>query len=329
MSELHIDFETKSVINLALAGVHKYAAHPSTDILCVGYAVDDGPVEIWIPGAPCPKPIARAVAKGWLVYAHNATFERLLWNVLHRRHGWPQPRLEQFRCTMAMALASALPGSLEGAAAALSLELRKDPEGHAAMLRLSRPRKPRKGEDAGAVYWGGRDGDLDLACRYCRGDVEQERAICRRLPPLSADEQALWFLDALINDRGFGVDVELAAAARAIVQIEQNGIDAAVAALTGGTITSANQVGKITEFVRAHGHRTQEPAQALGRCRPGVWQQRSRLPAIDAASRRGPRLGTQARRPVCPRRRRRSHSRFDAVPRRGDRALGRTWISAA
>jgi hypothetical protein len=39
---LHRDYETRSNANLPKIGVDKYAADPSTEVLCAAYAVDDG-----------------------------------------------------------------------------------------------------------------------------------------------------------------------------------------------------------------------------------------------------------------------------------------------
>jgi hypothetical protein len=39
---LHRDYETRSNANLPKVGVDKYAADPSTEVLCAAYAVDDG-----------------------------------------------------------------------------------------------------------------------------------------------------------------------------------------------------------------------------------------------------------------------------------------------
>ena len=47
---LHRDYETRSNANLPKVGVDKYAADPSTEVLCAAYAVDDGPVQLWLPG---------------------------------------------------------------------------------------------------------------------------------------------------------------------------------------------------------------------------------------------------------------------------------------
>jgi hypothetical protein len=98
-----------------------------------------------------------------------------------------------------------------------------------------------------------RDG-ASVLHRYCIRDVEAERGLFHALPPLSIDEQMLWMLDAEINARGFYVDVELTKNARELVRREQTAINAEIATLTGGAITTAGQVAKITEFVRERGH---------------------------------------------------------------------------
>ena len=56
---LHRDFETRSRITLKTAGLHKYSTDSSTEVLCVAYAVDHEPVQLWTPVALRP---------GWRVY---------------------------------------------------------------------------------------------------------------------------------------------------------------------------------------------------------------------------------------------------------------------
>ena len=156
---------------------------------------------------------------------------------------------------MAAASANAMPGALDAVATALRIPLRKDAEGYRVMRQMSRPRKPRKGEDPAGLYW---HDDLERRAKlqaYCQRDVEVTRELFRRLPPLSVDEQALWQLDALINKRGFYVDLELAQATQKIVRAEQAAIDAEIAELTGGTVTSANQVAKLQTFLQQRGHK--------------------------------------------------------------------------
>ena len=46
---LHRDYETRSRASLKKCGALRYAADPSTKFLCMAYAVDDGPVQLWRP----------------------------------------------------------------------------------------------------------------------------------------------------------------------------------------------------------------------------------------------------------------------------------------
>jgi len=71
-----VDFETRSECDLPVNGVYNYARHHSTEVICMSYAINDGPVQTWRPGEPMP-PIKSQIR------AHNAAFERLIfWHVL-------------------------------------------------------------------------------------------------------------------------------------------------------------------------------------------------------------------------------------------------------
>ena len=234
--KLHRDFETFSAVDLPSAGAWRYAANSTTGVYCVAFAVDDGPVSIWLPGQPIPQEFfAAATEPDWLAVAHNAQFEAAIEErVLAPRYGgWPVIPLERHRCTMAAGLAAALPGKLENVAEALDLPFQKDREGYRLMRKLARRREPPT------------PGELDILAAYCANDVEIERAVDRAVPPLSREEQALWILDFEINRRGFHVDRALALAARKLTAEEQKAINRTIEQLTDGEITSANQVARI------------------------------------------------------------------------------------
>jgi hypothetical protein len=72
---------------------------------------------------------------------------------------------------MAMARAAALPGSLEGAAAAVDLPYQKDRDGALLMRRMARPRRPRKDEDRGAIRWVDGLEERVRLFTYCLHDV--------------------------------------------------------------------------------------------------------------------------------------------------------------
>ena len=151
-----------------------------------------------------PEFIEAAADPSWLVCAHNDAFETAIeQHVLAPRCGWPVTPPERHRCTMAACAALGLPARLSAAADALELMNRKDAAGERLMRAMSKPRKPRKGEDPAGAYWFDDQDRLDRLYSYCQQDVEVERELHDRVPPLSAAEQMLWALSNRINERGF------------------------------------------------------------------------------------------------------------------------------
>jgi hypothetical protein len=146
---LHFDFETRSATDLTAVGVHRYAADASTEVLCCAYAVDDEPTQLWVRGDPVPSEFVEAASNpNWLVIAHNAAFERAITrHILKPRFGWPEIPIERWRCSMAMARAAALPGSLEKAAAALGLPVEKDKAGQKVMRQIAKSLPDGGGDD--------------------------------------------------------------------------------------------------------------------------------------------------------------------------------------
>ena len=240
MPVLFRDVETRSTLDLRSVGAWKYAGDPTTEVLCIAYAVDDAPVQSWTRRQPIPEVFHQAARDpAWLIVAHNDAFERAIEErLLAPRYGWPLVPIERHRCTMAMALANALPGALDGAAAALGLAIQKDAAGARLMRQMAKPRKPRKDEDPNAIHWLSDPVHLERLRIYCETDVAVERELFRHLPPLSDAEQQLWQLDAVINARGFAVDVPLAEAAQHIVEQSLTAINAEITELTDGRITS-------------------------------------------------------------------------------------------
>ena len=244
MPTLFWDIETRSAVLLEDAGAWRYAADATTDVLCVGYAVDDAEPQIWLPGQAIPEEFFTAASDpAWELVAHNFMFERAIaTHILQPRFGWPEIPLARQRCSMTMALAHALPAKLEKTARALNLAYQKDLEGYRIMMQLSRPRRPRKGEDPNGLYWVEDPKKHERLQRYCKRDVEVEREVYRCFPPLLPSEQRLWELDAIINAHGFYTDIALTKAARKVARAEQVNINAEIRTLTNGEIISVNQV---------------------------------------------------------------------------------------
>ena len=141
------DIETRSALSLRECGVHIYATDPTTEPLCIVFAIDDEEPQLWLPGGPPPSVFLEIAAnpKEWQLIAHNYEFERvILQNILVTRHGFRPIPLEAQHCTQRLALANAYPAELDLLAQALGLPYRKDPAARKAMLAVSRPKAQRK-----------------------------------------------------------------------------------------------------------------------------------------------------------------------------------------
>jgi DNA polymerase len=141
---LHLDFETRSASDLFAEGLHLYAEHPTTEVLCAAWAFNDGEVSLWHrDGGDSLDPVFRHVADGGLVYAHNAAFEYEIWrNVSLSPYGQPEMRPDQLRCTAAIARFNGLPGDLKRAAWAVGMPEQKDDRGRFLINKLCKPMNP-------------------------------------------------------------------------------------------------------------------------------------------------------------------------------------------
>src|ERR1039458_10084105 len=133
MTICYIDFETRSRVNLLTHGAYVYASDPSTVPLCMAYAFDDEPVQLWTPDQLFPRRVALHTGQ---FRAHNAGFDRLIYEyVIADDYKVLPPRLEQWYCTAAQAAANCLPRSLDDVGRAVKSEMRKDYRG-AQLIRL-------------------------------------------------------------------------------------------------------------------------------------------------------------------------------------------------
>lgn len=259
MTVFHIDFETRSTLDLKEVGLDNYAKHPTTDVWCCGVALDDGRVEV-IPHDVLDGDEGRLfdhVREGGTVIAHNAPFELAIWNnICVPRYGWPILKPEQVVCTMAMAYAMSLPGALDNAAAAVGLDVQKDQVGRRLMLQMCRPREIKKHDSATgyeAIIWWDDPDKLEKLYVYCKQDVEVERQLYQRLVPLSQKEWRIWQLDYRINNRGVQVDTPTIRKAIKVVRDEQDRLHTDIRTATGNFVGFTTEVAHITQWVRSQG----------------------------------------------------------------------------
>lgn len=263
MTVLFIDFETRSTVNIKKAGADVYARHPSTDAWCMGYAVNDMPVDLTTRQSGWDEWSAADFADwpmGEMTFvAHNAAFELAIWNhIMVPRYGWPPLKPEQVVCTMAMAYAMALPGALADAAPAAGIDVQKDMQGHRIMLQLAQPRT----EDPLTWYTPEEFPEkFERLYAYCKQDVEVERQLYKRLLPLSDSERRLWILDQKINQRGVQVDLPAVRKAIEIVRMETNRLNAEMRKVTNNAVATCGAHQQLKDWLLFRGVSTDSVAK--------------------------------------------------------------------
>ena len=141
---LHLDYETASEADLKKTGAYKYAEHPSTRVLMLGWAVGDEQIELWQPHLTPMPPRLRAflLDPNTRKHAYNAAFERLI-----TKHclGIDIPP-EQWCCTMVESFYLGFAGKLTQVLTAIGLE-DKDKKGYSLINTfctcVNLPAKPR------------------------------------------------------------------------------------------------------------------------------------------------------------------------------------------
>lgn len=184
MTTFFIDFETRSHLDLKKVSLQQYAQ--STNIICMGWAKEDGEANIWLPGDDFP------LMEGDTIVAHNAKFERAILDVHF-------PHLSfNFIDTQAIAQAHALPGKL----AELGEYFNFPKESQSSLKRLMKPR--RNGQ-----YWTYEEKPeaYEELYKYCKRDVEICQKVYFNVPHLSDFEQLVYDATDAINTRGIPIDV--------------------------------------------------------------------------------------------------------------------------
>lgn len=254
MSIIHLDFETRSEVDIWKVGAWNYSTHPSTEILCMAWGDFDRAINLYNKEFISKFKFNEnlfPVHKNCIYHAHYSMFENYIWhNILVKRYGWPKIPLRQWRCTAALAATYALPRALANTAIALDLKQRKDMSGKSVMLKMCKPRTPTKNNPA---KWFEDPEDFEKLYKYCINDVEVERAIDNTLPALSKKEQKVWFLDQRINTRGIYVDIELVDAALSLIEKFTEECNVKLELLTNGYLDKASQVARFKNWMATQG----------------------------------------------------------------------------
>jgi DNA polymerase len=199
-----IDFETASACDLKKAGAWVYSEHPTTEIICLGYApVDDVPYVIsgddLSYGDTDPELQAMVEDPERIFVCHNCAFEKSIWrNIMVPLLGWPDIPDERWLDTMASCAMKGLPLALERVSQVLRLATQKDTDGTKITLAFSRTDK--KG------YYDRSPDKISRSMRYCGQDCKGQLELYNRVRGLGPSERRVWLLDQQINQRGVRLD---------------------------------------------------------------------------------------------------------------------------
>jgi DNA polymerase len=238
MPTLWLDLETASTVPIK-AGSYRYSE--GARILVQACAVDEGP--------PVAEPFDAAVLQllidnADVVVAHNGgLFDR----VQLARHGVTIP-VEKLHDTMAIAYQHSLPGSLDALAGVFQLETSKDKDGKRLIRLFCVPNK--KGTFATPET---HPEDWRKFLDYAKTDIEVMRQLYKKLRKwnLTPFERRVWTADQAVNDRGLGVDVELARAAITAVDAAQEHLAERASDLTLVVVGSATQRDALLSYLNA------------------------------------------------------------------------------
>lgn len=239
---------------IAIVGAAVYALHPSTEVLSLAYDPHDGKgPRLWVPGLPDPGELLSHIGGGGLLTAWNSVFEWLVFQyVCQRLYGWPAPRLDQMRCTMARAKAFSLPGKLENASKILGDEI-KQADGKRLINLFSVPRNPTKSNASTRNLPASNLVDAQKFYEYNIQDIATEHSMGDHIPHLSEFEREVWLTDQTINMRGCAVDTELLQSARNIVASATQHHTARLVELTGGAVGTISETAKLREWCDSQG----------------------------------------------------------------------------
>lgn len=266
--DLFIDIETYSSVDIKDCGAYKYIASPDFEILIVGYAFDDGPVQIidLLQGEELPQEFIDALYDpDCKKHAHNATFERLSF----RRVGFDIP-IDQWYCTAVKAAYCGLPFSLDEVSKRLDLENKKLDTGKLLIKYFSCPCKPTKVNGGRTRNYPEHAPDKwEMYKEYNKYDVLAEREIYNLLLDyeIPAFERELYILDQEVNDRGIMIDRQLATSAIDIDNKSTEQLTKEAQLLTG--LANPNSGAQLRAWLEKQ---TGEPVESLSKeALPGLY----------------------------------------------------------
>jgi len=263
---LFVDFETKSLLNLETVGLAKYARSSSTKPLMLGYALNDGPVQLWVNSGPFPSDLLALLKNpGIKKVAWNSSFEK---NIFRFCLGITIPDSEWID-PMIYSRNISLPGSLEevGEILGIPAEEAKHKTGEKLIKMFCEPYHSGGKETlfglSDPVFHTSSDkpAEWEQFCEYCKQDVSAERKIFKLVKtlPLPESEQRGWLLDQKINEAGMPINAERGEKALRLAIREKEEINAEQKKITG--LENPNSPAQMLEWAKTEGY----PFHSIGK----------------------------------------------------------------
>lgn len=245
MLACHLDFEVFSYVDLKKAGLHKYARHDGTDVMCLAWKIGMRGLErLWLPGMDMPAELRKHVAAGAPLKAFNAGFEREIWAcIMVPYYGWPAVPDGQWHCTAVRAARVNLNRSLDKAADSMDLAQQKDKDGHKNMMWLCSPKRRRRRFEPEK---------LQKMYDYCKQDVRTEACLEDATPPVPPEIERVWRMDQRINRRGVPVDLDLCRGAVELLRQQTVVVNHRLQELSDGRVEGVTKRSLLAELQRYH-----------------------------------------------------------------------------
>jgi DNA polymerase bacteriophage-type len=254
---LYGDFETKSLLDLSVVGLDRYAKDPSTHPLMFAWAVNDGPVNIWFPDQKFSNELTDAL--------HNPDVIKVAWNAPFERAIFKYPlkldiHIQQWLDPQILAHHLSMPGKLEQVGEILKMppELRKA-DGDDLIKLFSMPAR----DEVVQTLFGPLDRFNDqhshpkewaTFVEYCKQDVVAERALFQRMIklPLPFKDWQGWYLDQKMNEYGMPVSMEHVRPALRLAMRNVTEMAAQLKEMTG--LENPNSDQKMKEWITLRGY---------------------------------------------------------------------------
>jgi len=268
LNVLTIDIETYGTVDIKRVGAWQYLHHPDTELLCIGFKLNNEPTKIWwgpftcqvieqgymfskeeVPIFNCAVTkyeLFEAIQKADVIVAHNVSFEYNAWHLFPE--GTPQrPPLKKWVDTAVLAAVHGLPRALDGAAKTLMTGKEKDTENKMGLYKCSSPDR----KDVRSTN----PEDYIRMLIYNKADVEAEYALLVSFPDWRKTWKTLWrewVLDQEINHHGIPVDFPYVYRFLQILKTKEAVLLKRMASLVNNAFRPT-QVAEMLKWLKVHG----------------------------------------------------------------------------